>query len=314
MEAVMEVNNSKIAKEWVEGKTIYEGPVTKKPQHLCYICGNEGFVSVGQGLYRCYRETCVYRDSKGLVTGELAKKVCYVCGRVGETHERKGTYKGLDLFRCSNNILCQLKLIRGIKLIYTDTGVYKYDNKSPKDQPPIALTDNELKLLKIQELKDRMEQIQDKKYKPSTIELVTISLQEKYYAIQELADKLNVPFTTVRAIIPYQIKKAGYNVSTITGEDKILKYKIEEFKAVEVKKEEQPVVVKTKVSKPYIPSIPTSGKALVLYNLLKTGEYTIPELIEKAEVTEATVKIQLNWHLKKAGVNVVKIGDKYSIK
>jgi len=139
--------------DWEVGKT---GCVGAKPKHLCYICGNEGFVPVGQGLYRCYREVCVYRDNKGLVNGALKKKICYVCGKFGETHKEIGEYKEIPLFRCNNNMLCQTKLIKGIQMIYADTGVYKYDREAPKDQPPVLLTDKELKELKVQELKEKM--------------------------------------------------------------------------------------------------------------------------------------------------------------
>lgn len=219
---------------WEDGKTQYDGKVTdKKPEHLCYICGNEGFTPVGQGLYRCYRETCVYRDERGLVGGELPKRICYVCGRVGELMDRAGNYKGVPLFRCVNNSFCSNKLIKGVKLLYTDQGVIKYI-KYPrgmlKDQPLQFLNQLELEELKQVELKERIEQLKDPSYKPTLIEFITLALQEKWYSHQELAEKFKANLSTVKSTVPSVIKKQGYNVITGYNKDKVLIYKIEEFK------------------------------------------------------------------------------------
>lgn len=303
-------------------QTAYKQPF----KHTCYVCGNEGFIYVGQDHYRCYRDMCVYRDYKGLATEELTKRVCYVCGRVGENHFNIGDYRGIKLYRCSNNNYCQMKLVKGVKLLYTNEGVYKYSKRNPKDVSLIMLNAEELEELKKQEIKERLEQLQDPSYKPTLIELFILSLQGKWCTIDELATKYKANLATTKSTIPYQIRKQGYIVNTKV-ENNVTHYKIEDKLSVEpVTKPSEiepvtkpnsiisPALVKPKKVYVYVPKIPTSGKAFELYNLLKTGEYTVAELVEKAGVTEATVKIQINWHLKKAGVNVVKNGEKYTIK
>jgi len=306
---------------------------------------------VGQGLYRCYRETCVYRDNKGLVSGDLPRKVCYVCGRVGETHDRIGDYRGVPIFRCENNMFCQLKLIRGIKVVYTDQGVYKYIKG--KEGQLSSLTQPELEELKQEELKERLQQIADKKYKPTLIEFITLALQEKYYTIEELANKFKANLSTVKSTVPYQIKKQGFNVVTKYSENKVLMYKVEIPKAegtqqaikpsqslkkevgVEVIDSREPSdnnpnhhvenckceycveareTEKPKVKKPYVMTIPKSGAVFNMFELLKTGEFTMLELVEKAQVSISTVKMQLAYHIKNKTMNIVINGDKYGIK
>jgi len=239
------VDQTKIA-TWEEGKTIEEGQ-NKKPIHICYICGNEGFVPVGQGLYRCYRDTCVYRDTRGLVGGELPKRICYVCGRVGELLDLKGEYKGFPIFRCVNNSFCTHKLIKKIKIIYTDQGIIKYEKNSPKNQPPIFLNQQELEELKQQELKERIEQLKDPKYKPTLIEFMILALQEKPHSHEELSSRFKILLSTVKSTVPYGIKKQGYFVETIMGKDKILRYKIKDFKEKETKMKE--TIIKEKQTK-----------------------------------------------------------------
>ena len=51
----------------LEDKAEVKTPVpVRKSKHKCYICGNEGFVYVGQEQYRCYREVCMYRDLRSV--------------------------------------------------------------------------------------------------------------------------------------------------------------------------------------------------------------------------------------------------------
>jgi hypothetical protein len=273
---------------------------------------------------------------KGLVGTTLKKKVCYVCGRVGELLENRGKYKGLELFRCFNNNFCTDKLIKGynkeVKLIYTNQGVIKYQKKASKEEQPIFLNQEELAELKQVELKERQAQLQDPKYKPTLIEFFTLALQEKYYSVEELAVKFKANLSTVKSTIPYQIKKQGYNVINIMGEDKVLRYKIED-KMGELKRETgvptmsvvdkatavnvnppQIKVEQPKVKKPYVMTIPKSGLVFNMFELLKTGEFTIKELMEKVGVAEATCKMQLNYHIKNKTINIVQNGDKYSIK
>lgn len=344
-----------------------------KFKHTCYICQNEGYEYVGQGLYRCYREVCIYRDTKGLVLGKLTKRVCYVCGRVGEIHDHIGNYRGLDLFRCSNNNFCNLKLIRGIKILYTDKGVYKYNKNSPKEEQPILLNDGEMRELKKQELKERLAQLQDPKYKPTLIEFCTISLQEKFYTHEELANKFKANLVTVKGVVPTQIKKQGYSVISRYRENtQIMEYKIEDLsvkttvsptvsgeelkpkmaediggcnnnkatpiatmpdgqhtlvdKTEQVAKPSQILKAKvgvevkdspelsTKVVKPWVMNIPKSGAVFTMFELLKTGEYTMEELAIKVNCSINTVKMQINGHLRQKDINIIKNGDKYSIK
>jgi hypothetical protein len=361
------VEETKVA-SWEEGKTQYEGKVVKRPDHLCYICGNEGFTPVRGGLYRCYREMCIYRDERGL-TGEIPKRICYVCGRVGETMDKAGEYKGVSLYRCVNNSFCTNKLIKGVKLLYTDQGVIKYTQYprgTLKDHPLVFLNQLELEELKKQELKERIEQLKDPTYKPTLIEFCCLALQEKWHTHEELSLRFKANISTIKSTVPSIIKKQGFNVITKYNENKVLMYKIEEFKqeqpstvleqkvntnpsngkiSINVGDEAQkdsPVIIKEKevsaenelgkqiptqghivssnltlppkIKKPYIMTIPKSGLVFNMFELLKTGEFTIKELMEKVGVAEATAKMQLNYHIKNKTVNIVVNGDKYSIK
>jgi DNA-directed RNA polymerase specialized sigma24 family protein len=280
----------------------------KNYKHTCYVCGNEGFVRVGPNLYRCYRDTCVYRDTHNYGE-EVKKKICYICGKEGETHIEVGNYRGFILYRCQNNYYCTSKFFnKKLKYFYTKEGVYKYlslkqfRNTPQELLPPLEkLNNQELEELKKQELQDKLEYAKSANYKPTAKEGIILALQEKACKIDELATKLKISSSTVKSYITFTLKKEGYKIDhKIWGGVDF--YKIGEIfeqdlpkktiKIEEVKKEIFPPLKSNK-------ELPKVGAIATIISLLQEGEYSLEELQEKSGASLSTVKTQVKYVLPK---------------
>ena len=82
---------------------------------------------------------------------EKQPKICYVCGKTVKKYIRIGSQtisiglsnQSVDIFRC-NKKTCKLKVIKGIKVIYTSIGIYAYNRTLPKSERYRLLSEREV--------------------------------------------------------------------------------------------------------------------------------------------------------------------------